>query len=273
MSDTVKWPNGAKCAVMLTFDFDAETLWLSRDPNNAKRPGVLSQGGYGGKVAVPKILELLAEEELKATFFVPGWTAEKYTDRVEAILKGGHEVGHHGYLHEYVTPDDPSREEEVFDQGMEALKRTVGVTPAGYRPPAGDISANMLDVVTRRGLKFVSSMMDDYKPYRHRLEDGREGPVELPWHWSLDDAIYFLFSIQSPRPVFTNSHVLDIWKEEFQEIYRWGGLFDLIMHPQVIGRPSRLVLLREFIAYARRFPGVWFATGSEVADAWLNQAQ
>jgi peptidoglycan/xylan/chitin deacetylase (PgdA/CDA1 family) len=90
---------------MLTFDFDAETLWISRDPENARRPGVLSQGAYGGKVGIPKILELLREEELRGTFFVPGWTAEKYLDRMEAIVKGGHEVGHHGYLHEWIDPD------------------------------------------------------------------------------------------------------------------------------------------------------------------------
>ena len=62
MSDAPVWPNGAKCAVMLTFDFDAETLWISRNPDNWRRPGVLSQGTYGGKVAVPKILELLREK-------------------------------------------------------------------------------------------------------------------------------------------------------------------------------------------------------------------
>lgn len=51
---SVKWPNGARVAVMLTFDFDAETLWTSRDPDNAHRPGVLSQGRYGATVGVPK---------------------------------------------------------------------------------------------------------------------------------------------------------------------------------------------------------------------------
>ena len=73
-----RWQNGAQCAVMLTFDFDAETLWLSRDPENARRPGVLSQGIYGGKVGVPRILELMREEGLKGTFFTPGWTLNAF---------------------------------------------------------------------------------------------------------------------------------------------------------------------------------------------------
>ena len=269
--DRINWPQGARCAVMLTFDFDAETLWISRNPANINRPGILSQGLYGAQVGVPRILEILDEFDLKATFFVPGWTAEQHTGRVEAILKGGHEVGHHGYLHEWISPDNPREEEESFDRGLEALQETVGVRPVGYRSPAGETSPNMFRLLTERGFIYDSSMMDQVNPYRHTLEDGREGPVELPWHWSLDDAVYVLFSIERPRPIFTNSHILEVWQEEFREIYRWGGLYDLVMHPQCIGRPSRLALLREMLAFIRSFPGVWFATGEEVARAWLDQ--
>jgi len=264
----IPWPNGARCAVMLTFDFDAETLWLSRDPDNARRPGVLSQGIYGAKTGVPKILELLKEEELKGTFFVPGWTAEKYVDRVEAIVAGGHEVGHHGYLHEWIDPDYPDKEREALEKGLEALKKTVGIKPAGYRSPAGETSANMIGMLQEKGFLYDSSLMDQVSPYRHVLEGGKRGPIELPWHWSMDDAPYALFAIKSPRPIMPNYHILDIWKQEFTEIYRWGGLVNIVTHPQITGRPSRLAMLREFIAYVRRQPDVWFATGREVAEAW-----
>lgn len=266
----IAWPGGARCAVMLSFDFDAETLWLSRDPTNAKRPGTLSQGTYGAKVGVPKILEVLRDAEVKATFFVPGWTAEKHTGRVEAIVKDGHEVGHHGYLHEWPDPDQPEKTRESIDRGLEALKRTVGVVPKGYRSPAGETNDELLTMLTDRGIVYDSSMMDDINPYRHTLADGRPGPIELPWHWSLDDTIYGLFSVRAPRPIFPNSHITTVWKDEFREIYRWGGLYDLVMHPQFTGRPSRVAMLREFIAWVQGFPDVWFATGSEVASAWAN---
>lgn len=272
MDMSVKWPDGARIAVTLTFDFDAETLWLSRDPANAKRPGTLSQGTYGAKVAVPKIVEMLAEEGLdgKATFFVPGWTAEKHTGRVELILQHGHEVGHHGYLHEWIDPDFPDKEAEALDKGLAALKKTVGVVPKGYRSPAGETSENMIALLARHGFLYDTSLMDDVNPYRHSLAGGTKGPIELPWHWSLDDAVYALFSIKNPRPIFAPEQILAVWKAEFQELYRWGGYFDLVMHPQVSGRPSRLATLREFIAWMRRFPGVWFGTGSEVAQAWSD---
>jgi peptidoglycan/xylan/chitin deacetylase (PgdA/CDA1 family) len=160
---SVAWPNGARCAVMITYDFDAETLWTSRDDRNWKRPGVLSQGRYGAKVGVPKILEMLAETETPATFFVPGWTVENHTDRVEMILKAGHEVGHHSYSHKWVS-EDPAAEAEEFEKGLDALKRCVGVTPKGFRSPAGEVSDGLLATQTRHGLLYDTSLMDDVTP-------------------------------------------------------------------------------------------------------------
>ncbi len=261
--DSVAWPDGNRVAVMLSFDFDAETLWLSRDPENAKRPGTLSQGTYGAKVGVPKILETLDSLGVPATFFVPGWTAETHQDRVEMILGAGHEIGHHGYLHEWIDPDQPDREEEAFVKGLEALKRTVGVVPVGYRSPAWETSDNMISLLSKYGLKYDSSLMDQINPYRHPA-----GPIELPVHWSLDDAPFALFSIKTPRTQVSNEHILSIWKAEFLEIYQWGGLFNLTMHPQITGRPSRVRLLREFILFMQGFPGVRFAQGHQIAQAW-----
>jgi peptidoglycan-N-acetylglucosamine deacetylase len=274
MLDTpVKWPNGARCAVLLSFDFDAETLWLGRDPTNIKRPGTLSQGAYGAKVGVPSILQLLREMGgLPATFFVPGWTAEHHTDKVEAILRDGHEVGHHSYSHKWIDPDDPEGELEEMEKGLEALKRTVGVKPVGYRSPAGETSANMFKLLVDRGFLYESSMMDTINPYFHEVGGNKRALVELPWHWSLDDAVYMIFSIKAPRAIMTNSHILEIWQDEFKSIYKAGGFFDLVMHPQAIGRPSRLELLRAFIAFAQTYPDVWFCTAKDAAKAFIEQA-
>jgi peptidoglycan/xylan/chitin deacetylase (PgdA/CDA1 family) len=256
---------------MLTFDFDSETNWLSRDPSNVKRPGTLSQGTYGANVGVPRILELLAEQGLHATFFVPGWVAENRTARVEEIIAAGHEVGHHGYLHKWVDPDRPDEEEEEFTRGLDALRR-IGVTPVGFRAPAGETSPNLLRLLAHHRFLYDSTLMDDINPYRHRLEDGAPGPIELPWHWSLDDAPFLISSIKVPRPIFTNDHILGIWQGEFRAIYQWGGLYNLVMHPQAIGRPSRVEMLRQHIAYMRQYPSVWFATCEEVASAWASES-
>lgn len=273
MDRRVEWPGGAQCAAMISFDFDAETMWLSRDMQNARRPALLSHGTYAAKEGVPRILEILAEFDIKATFFVPGWTADNHPRVCEAILKAGHEIGHHGYLHFWPDIEKPEEEAEEIVRGLDALKRVLGVRPKGYRCPAGETTDRLLPLLVEHGFLYDSSFMDTVFPYRHRLPDGRDGPVELPWHWSLDDVPYTMFTLRNPRPIQTNEHILSVWKAEFREIYRWGALFDLINHPQVIGRPSRLAMLREFLAWIRGFPNVWFATGTEIAEAFLAQSE
>jgi peptidoglycan/xylan/chitin deacetylase (PgdA/CDA1 family) len=271
MDMSVRWPNGARCAVALTFDFDAETLWLSRDPSNARRPGTLSQGSYGAKVGVPKILETLGDAGVKGTFFIPGWTVEHHTDRAEMILKDGHEIGHHSYSHAWPDPDAPERDVEEMERGLDSLKRVLGVVPKGYRSPAGETTDELVRLLDRHGFLYDSSMMGDVNPYRLPHPDGGRQLVELPYHWSLDDAPFVLFSVKTPRPIMTNSHIREIWQEEFKEIHRWGGFYNLVMHPQLSGRPSRIALLREMIAFMRGFEGVWFATCTEIAEAWAAQ--
>ncbi len=266
----IKWPNDARIAVMWTFDFDAESSWLCRDPENAERLGVLSQGLYGAKRAVPKLLDLLADTRMPATFFIPGWTAEHHTGRCREIVEAGYEIGHHGYSHEWGDPKFPERECQDFDRGSEALHRFLGCKPRGYRPPAAEIGSNTLKMLADRGFLYNTNMLDDVYPYRHFLPGGAPGPVELPTHWSLGDANYVKNSVRNPRTIETNDHIFSIWKDEFDELYQWGGLFNLVMHPQYIGRPSRVALLRRFIEYTRTFEKVWYATGTQVAEAFVS---
>lgn len=267
------WPNKAQSAVMLTFDLDAETLWLSRDPANANKAGVLSMGIYGAKRGVPEILKVLKSHDLPATFYVPGWTAEKYPDRIHAILEAGHEIGHHGYLHEWVDPSKPDEERNAFEKGLEALDRVAGIKPTGYRSPAGETSDNVVRLIQEYGLLYDSSLMTDIFPYRHILADGAPGPLELPWHWSTDDAPHMMFAVQAPRPVKSNDEIFAIWRDEFDAIHEMGGLFNLVMHPQFTGRPSRLRLLHRMIEHITATPDVWIATGHDVATAWATSGE
>ncbi len=272
-SVAVPWPEGKKCAVMMTFDFDAETMWLSRDTSNAQRPALISHGTYAAKIAIPEILRVLKDTAVPATFFVPGWTAENHTARVADIIEAGHEVGHHGYLHFWPEPDKPAEEEREIELGLEALQRLFKLTPRGYRCPAGETTDRLIPLLAKYGFAYDSSYMDDLHPYIHHRAGKSTGVVEVPWHWSLDDVPYTVYSLRGQRAIQTNEHILAIWKAEFHEYYQRGALFDLIMHPQAIGRPSRLVLLREFIDFVRTYPGVWFATGSQVADHVLRTAR
>lgn len=267
----VTWPHGARIAVLWTFDFDAESVWLARDPENEGRLGVLSQGLYDVKRGVPQILQLLKETKMPATFFIPGWVVEHHTDSCKTILDAGHEVGHHGYSHEWADPKYPDRECADFDRGSEAFDKFLKYKPRGYRPPAGEITANTIKMLADRGVLYNSNMLDDVYPYRHVLPDGRQGPIELPTHWSIGDANYTLTSLRHPRVIQTNEHIFTVWKDEFDALYKWGGLFNLVLHPQVIGRPSRVALLERFMAYTRAFEGVWHTTCAEAAEAFAAQ--
>jgi len=269
-STPVAWPGGAACAAMISFDFDAETMWLSRDPTNIQRPALISHGTYAAKIAIPQILAILREFGIRATFFVPGWTADNHTAVVASILEAGHEIGHHGYLHFWPEPDKPREEEEEIELGLAALERHFRLKPRGYRCPAGETTDRLIGLLAKYGMIYDSSFMDDIHPYVHRLDGRDSGVVELPWHWSLDDVPYTVYSLRGQRAIQTNAHIHTIWADEFREYYRMGALFDLIMHPQAIGRPSRLQLLRDFLGFVQSHPRVWFATGSEIADHVLR---
>lgn len=263
------WPKGARCAVMLTFDFDAESLWLARDPKSADRPGVMSQGRYGATVGVPRLLDLLAREKIRATFYIPGWVAEHHPAEARAIRDAGHEIGHHGYRHDWADPTDPDGERAAFAQGMKALESVLGVRPGGYRAPAWEMTSITLDLVRQHGMFHSSNLMDDVYPYLH---PGQPPVVELPVQWVLDDAPYFLMHPRlAPRPMQSPEVVFGIWREEFRGFHEWGGLFNLACHPQVIGHPSRLRLLRATIGLVKRHRDVWWATASEVAEHWLKR--
>lgn len=258
--------------IMLTFDLDAESGALAADPANVNRPGVLSIGQYGPRVGVHRILRLLADEGISATFFVPGWVVDRYAGAVEAIVKAGHEIGHHGYTH---TPPaqfpDRAAEEEEFAKAVDSIVRVAGIRPSGYRSPSWDFSPHSLGLLKQYGFRYSSNFMDDDAPYRHMIDGQSTDIVELPIQWMNDDAPFFLFRPGFQRPIQPASHAFEIWTEELEALHEEPGkLFVLTMHPQIIGRPSRVKMLRRFIAFARSLGRVEFRRCGDVAAEILR---
>jgi peptidoglycan/xylan/chitin deacetylase (PgdA/CDA1 family) len=257
----ISWPDGARCAVAFTFDFDAESVWIGDDPENENRPGVLSMGTYGAKVAVPLILDLLERRGVPATFFVPGVVAERYPARVEAILAAGHELAVHGYTH--TSPAALSREDEEEELGRaRAILEQFGADVTGYRSPSWDFSPSTLDLLEAHGFSYSSNFMDDIRPYRH---EGRL-LVELPVQWILDDAAHWWFGPADwTKKISTTAEVRAIWEEELEGIRSLGGCCVFTMHPQVIGRPSRLAFLERLVEHVQGLGEVWIAPCHEIA--------
>jgi peptidoglycan-N-acetylglucosamine deacetylase len=266
------WPNGAKAAVALSFDFDAETNAL-RDGQYS--PGGLSQGEYAARVAVPRILALLEKYGIPASFFVPGVTALLHPAEIRAIMASGrHEIGLHGWIHERNSLLSEEEERTLMKKSFETLKQAAGKAPVGIRTPSWDFSAFTLKLVRELGLLYDSSLMADDRPY-DILEAGKPaGVVEIPVEWLLDDYPYFGFErFTDVRPHITPNEVLEIWSAEFDKAYEEGTLFVLTMHPKYIGHRSRIAMLEKLIQHILAKKNVWFATHEEVARAVKAQAK
>lgn len=263
------WPNGAKVAVALSFDFDAETNAL-RDKDLS--PGVLSQGEYAARTAVPRILALLDKFKIPATFFVPAITARLHPPEIKAILaKGRHEIGMHGWIHERNSLLSEKEERELMQKSYAVLKEAAGRAPAGIRTPSWDFSPATLKIIRELGLLYDSSLMADDRPYEI-LEDGKAaGVIELPVEWLLDDYPYFGFErLTSVRPHITPAEVMEIWAAEFDKAYEEGTLFVLTMHPKYIGHRSRMMMLEQLVEHILAKKNVWFATHEAIAR-WVRK--
>ncbi|WP_181275741.1 polysaccharide deacetylase family protein [Brevibacterium oceani] len=237
--------------VMLTFDMDAENLWTARDPKGKGKPVWVSQGTYGPEVGLPRILSLLSRYDLPATFFVPGEVIENHPVAVESILERGHVVEHHSYTHTWSDELDESAEREEFQKGWDAIVSATGRKPKGWRSPAGELTENTITLMEEFGFSYSSNLFDS--DTAHWLTDrGRVTDiVELPFAWVLDDAPFFLYSNRLPgRTMAAPSAVVESWIAEFEGLRTEPGTHMLIgMHPQVIGRHSRLTVLEQTVRH------------------------
>ena len=253
--------------LMLTFDLDAETMWTGRDPANAKRPILMSQGAYGWKVGMPRVLALLDRYEIKSTFFIPGEIAERHPDLVRHVVAQGHEVAHHSYSHRWIVTLEPDDEREEMRKGMEILTSLTGSRPRGWRSPAAEFSAITLGLIKEYGFDYSSNFFDDDSPYLLEIDGMRTDIVELPFRWVLDDAPFFQYSIVLPgRTLQAPSAVLEAWKSEFDVLYAEDRMMMVGMHPEIIGQPSRIKVLEGLIEHARAHPNVWIDRCDRISD-------
>jgi len=258
------WPGRARVAVALSFDSDHESGELREGGSS---PGRLSQGQYGNRVGVPRILALLKRHGVPASFFVPAVIALLYPDDQRRFLGEGHEIGIHGWIHERNSTLGYRDERDLMLRAADTLETITGRRPVGMRTPSWDYSQHTLAIIREMGLAYDSSLMADDEPYE-LVEDGEPtGIIELPVEWIRDDAVYFNMNRYSAlRPYTPPSAVLEIFKSEFDEAVKEKGLFLLTMHPHYIGHRSRLALLDQLIAHIKSTPGVWFATHAQVAE-------
>lgn len=262
------WPGGARVAVLLSYDVDNETVQGLRTGNVSIGP--LSQGQYGSRVALPRVVELMNQEEVPSTFFFPAWSLKLAPEQADLIQEAGmHEIAVHGWIHELNTALDSATEARLLRDAVDAVEEIAGVRPVGYRAPSWNHSPNTLSIVRDIGFLYESSLMHDDRPYE-LVQDGEPtGMVELPVEWILDDAPLFNprgDSYMNPRDV------MQVWIDEFDKAWEEGTMFLLTMHPHIVGHRSRIVALEGLIDHMKAKGGVWFGTHAEAARYVREQA-
>jgi peptidoglycan/xylan/chitin deacetylase (PgdA/CDA1 family) len=269
----IRWPEGKTAAAAFTFDVDAESAVLWGPPGTLEAVGarmsVMSHQAYGPLVGVPRILDLLERHQIASTFFVPGHTADRYPEAIRSIVAAGHEIAHHGYLHEQPTTLTLEQEIDVLDRGLAALADVAGVRPSGYRAPMWDLSWRTPALLAERGFLYDSSLMDADHPYELAVTPGAEQSlVEIPIQWALDDWEQYCYLpdvsgsglIESPRKA------REIWQLEFDGLRRAGGCWVLTNHPFLTGRPSRAAELDDLMRYVLDHDDVWTTNLGAIAE-------
>lgn len=265
------WPAGTRCCVSLTFEVDAETEFLSIDPEWAQHPSVMSMCRFGPTTGIWRLLTLLKQRAVPATFFVPGYVAETYPDVVRGIVENGHEVAVRGYSHESLPALSPREQADALQRAIDAVERTAGLRVSGYRAPGLDTTEYTLGMLSERGLVYDSSLMGNDVPYF--VSPDTYPLVEIPVHWTLAEKPHFIFAYEARKvgPMASLAQVYRNWELEFEGAYKYERGMVLALDPSYSGYYSRLIRLERLITYIQSFPEVAIVSALDMANRWRGQ--
>jgi len=261
------WPDGARCALAFSFDCDHECFELG---SGRDAIGRLAWGEFGRRVGVPRILEVLARHGVPATFFLPAVCALIDPTEAPRIKDAGHEIGVHGWIHENNSLLDAATERDLIVKARDTLAAQIGEAPVGFRSANWDLSWNTVEIIRDLGFEYDSSLMADEDCYELLVDDQPTGVVEIPVEWLRDDAVYLMFNREpATRPWLSPDDVFGVFKRELDAAHEMGGLFQVVMHPFVIGYRSRIWILERLIEHARSLGDVCFLRHADVA-CWVG---
>ena len=262
------WPNGARVAVMLTFDDDTQSFLLRDGTTEAT---ALSAPDYGAQTGTPRLLEILDRHQVPATFFVTGVDSLIHPELVASLLKSGrNEIGIHGWIHEYPPGlDSEDEEERLLDKAIARISSITGKKPAGYRAPSWAFSPYTMELIRKKGFAYDSSLQSSEVPYKILAKGQDTGVVEIPIDWTLTETPYLGAMGHMPSPDL----LFDLYKQEFDGAYKEGTTFILTLHPYLSGHRSPMQHLDELITYMQSKPGVWFTTCGQLAEYVRKSSQ
>lgn len=246
--------------ILLTFDLDGETAFEEMHPGI---PYWVTQGGYGPRKGVYRIMNLLDEYNIKGTFCVVGQTAERYPKAVEEIISRGHELACHGYTHRGYNALDPDTEKDGIIKSRALLEDFTGEKIVGHRTPRWRPSERTHEFLAELNFKWNSDYMGSEDCFYNIIDGKISKLLEIPVAYNLDDWTFFY------DWGATVTETVDVWKIEFDSRYKDRSLYCLTNHPQVTGRPSRLLCLQGIIEYTSKLPDVEFMKATDyVREYW-----
>lgn len=228
--------------VLLTYDNLGEAYDLFRFGHAG---GAAADGVYAIRRGVPRLLDVLARRELRATFFVEGWGAQRYPALVAAIAAAGHEIGAHGWLHEEWGQLGADDERELIRRTTGTIGDILGAPPQGWRSPGGRTTPRTLRLLADAGYRYDSSFIDEDVPYRLQVAAGDERTLlELPMSPVLSDTPFYAYpgTLRSPAEVTT------LWWEELTGLAGGADFAVVTTHPRHSARPARLAAHERFLA-------------------------
>ena len=279
LKDRINWPQGKGAAATIGINLEGQYFAKLYYPDGGpvKCPDVntgeiLQVAMEGLEDGLPKLLDVLDEYNIRATFYVAAAMADEWPDKVREIADRGHEIACMGYYHENLGTLSLDEQRDVLARAKVRLEEVSGTAVRGFRTPAGEMSEETLKRVKELGFTYSSSLSDDDIPY---VRDG-SGLVELPIRWELYDLPYFAYTWEPEIPpsqdrVACADDVLENWMCELEASKKYGCLFNLQLDPQAIGEQGRLFMLREVIENIQADPTVWYATAGEIADQFVEK--
>lgn len=280
--EPIEWPNGARIAVSVVVNYEegAEYSLVDGDefhePTNEVPSPVPAQQRdlanesffeYGSRAGVWRLMDILDEHQVPATFYCCALALERNPAVGPEIVRRGHEVCGHGYRWEESYRMSRDQEREALHKAVESIIVTTGVRPRGWYVRYGPSEHTRELVVEEGGFAYDSNAYNDDLPYYTEVQ-GRPWLV-IPYSLEVNDTRFWRGGMSRPSDFY------EAMRNSFDRLYHEGATHPKMMsvglHCRIAGRPSRAVALEQFLTYAREHDGVWFARRIEIAEWWRQR--
>jgi peptidoglycan/xylan/chitin deacetylase (PgdA/CDA1 family) len=276
----VEWPGGARIALSIVLNYEEGSEATpyygdkkhemigdleSRRPPEVRDPLVESIWEYGGRAGVWRLMRILKEREVKATFFVCAMALENNPPLGPEIVAQGHDVCGHGYRWIEQWNLDREAEKESVHKAVVSIEKTTGRRPYGWWTKSGP-SLSTREILAEEGFLYDCDSLADDLPYYTQVK-GKPWLV-VPYALDSNDGKFWRYGWDNADDLF------QYLRDSFDLLYREGAthprMLSVGIHTRVSGRPGRAVALERFLDHVKRHDGVWFAGRDEIARWWLE---